>query len=77
MMSGQDKKMDVEFKLSLISTEAVARAWASIDGKLDKFDACRADPDREAKEGFYEGYVSDAESLLNRAYKFEDKAKQQ
>jgi hypothetical protein len=75
MMSNEIKKMDVEFKLSLVSTEAVARAWASIDGKLNDFDACKADPELELEMGLYEGYVSDAESLLNRAYNFEDGAK--
>lgn len=47
--------------------ERVARAWASMDGKADRFDACKADPLLDATEGHYQGYIADAEELLHRA----------
>lgn len=56
--------------LSLIAgdllTEAVAEAWASIDGRLEAFRACKADPTREETEGRYGGYMADAEELIKR-----------
>jgi hypothetical protein len=35
-----------------------------MDGKADRFDACKADPDIEETEGRYRGYRADAEGLL-------------
>lgn len=45
----------------------VARAWAGMDGKGAAFDACRSDPAREETEGYYEGYLADADTLIERA----------
>lgn len=47
-------------------TEAVAEAWASIDGKLTAYQRCRNDPAVEAEMGHYEGYLADAEELISR-----------
>lgn len=47
--------------------ERIARAWASIDGKVDLFDACKAAPKREQTEGYYGGYMAEAEELAKRA----------
>ncbi|MEM1362232.1 MAG: hypothetical protein AAGF94_11010 [Pseudomonadota bacterium] len=44
--------------------ESAARAWATMDGNLDRFEACRADPRLEMVEGRYRGYFHDAEALL-------------
>jgi hypothetical protein len=48
--------------------EAVADAWASIDGKLDAFRAEKADPSSPLRDtyGYYEGYLSDAGELIRR-----------
>jgi hypothetical protein len=47
--------------------EKVARAWASIDGKLDQFEACKKDPIRDRTQGYYRGYREDARELLKRS----------
>jgi hypothetical protein len=47
--------------------EEIARAWASIDGKAEKFDACKVDPALEEESGHYEGYVTEATELLRRS----------
>lgn len=46
--------------------EAVAEAWASIDGKLDEFKGGRCGFDQK---GHYEGYLSEAAELLARVEK--------
>ena len=43
--------------------EALAEAWASLDGKLDEFLAGRRGEDTE---GDYHGYLSDAAELAKR-----------
>jgi len=47
-------------------TEALAEAWASIDGKLDRFRACKADDALEDVEGHYQGYMVEAEEMIRR-----------
>lgn len=49
--------------------EAVARAWASIDGKLDAFEREREgmDYDDPKYTGHYEGYLAEAKELLARS----------
>lgn len=50
--------------------ERVARAWASIDGKLDKYERCREAPTFEYEielGGYYNGYLADAEALIKRS----------
>ena len=46
--------------------EALADAWASIDGKLDKFRAGRGLPITEQPGGHYCGYLEDAHSMIER-----------
>ena len=46
--------------------QAVADAWASIDGKRDKFRAGRGKPWDEQPGGYYDGYTADAESMIER-----------
>ena len=46
---------------------AVARAWASIDGKLELFLRCQKDSAVEGDLGHYEGYLADARSLIERS----------
>ena len=43
--------------------EALAEAWASLDGKLDEFLSGRGGEDTE---GDYHGYLSDAAELAKR-----------
>lgn len=48
--------------------EALADAWASIDGKVEDFRAGKG-KDIEAHGGHYAGYLADAEELMNRLLK--------
>lgn len=44
-------------------TEALARAHASIEGRLDEFDMCKSDPDAEDRLGRYGGYMAEADQM--------------
>lgn len=46
--------------------EALADAWASADGKCARFRECKENPDLEATDGYYGGYMADAEDLMTR-----------
>ena len=48
------------------AVEALAEAWASMDGKAEKFRACKADREAEMKMGHYRGYLADAEGMIER-----------
>lgn len=56
-----------EFIKSGATVEDLARAWASIDGKRDSFDAGRNVSEMEDETGHYAGYVVEAEEILQRA----------
>lgn len=43
--------------------EDIAKRWATIDGKLDKFLQCKADSVLDNELGYYEGYIEDAKEL--------------
>lgn len=49
--------------------EALAEAWASIDGKLDRFRACKVDPELEFVGGYYGGYMIEAKEMILRLEK--------
>lgn len=53
-----DPKTDIEF---------IARAWATMDGKLVNFDNCKRNPEIDDMDGYYSGYMADAESLIKAA----------
>ncbi len=65
------EKLDADRKSGMTITdddiEKVAAAWASIDGKKDRFWACKADQAIEDEEGRYEGYMADAKELMLRS----------
>jgi hypothetical protein len=46
--------------------EAIADAWASIDGKLDKFRAGKGMRLEDEPGGHYSGYMAEAEEMINR-----------
>lgn len=50
----------------MTAVEALAEAWASIDGKLPAFRAGRNISVFEDKTGHYAGYIADAEELIQR-----------
>ncbi len=54
----------------LTPTEALAEAWASIDGKLDAFrrerDDRTLDWDSPGFTGHYEGYMEEAAEMIKR-----------
>ncbi len=58
---------DIEQRLR----EDVARAWASIDGKVEQFDLEKNNPnlayDDPSYVGSYEGYLTEADELLKRS----------
>lgn len=45
----------------------IARSWATIDGNRAEFDTCAADPEAEDRLGRYEGYMTEAETLIELA----------
>lgn len=50
--------------------EALADAWASIDGKVEKFRAGKGATSIEDEPGgYYSGYMSDADELAKRLLK--------
>ena len=55
--------------------EDLARAWASLDGKLDDFDAERDMSVRDAPTGRYAGYVTETEEVIERAIRYALKRK--
>lgn len=46
--------------------EALADAWAAIDGMLDNFRAGRGKPISKQPGGHYAGYIADAEAMIKR-----------
>jgi len=46
--------------------EALADAWASVDGKVDDFRAGKTAPSIEDFGGRYAGYMADASELMAR-----------
>ena len=68
LLSGGSGRLPLLPRRRRISTmseaiEALAEAWASLDGKLDEFLAGRGGEDTE---GDYHGYLSDAAELAKR-----------
>ena len=68
------KPADPALTFSEEVVERFARAWASIDGRLDEFDRERNRPlppeeawDGETWTGHYIGYMAEARELLERA----------
>lgn len=45
---------------------AVAKAWASMDGKSVLFCECENDSELDGKIGVFEGYCADAEEIIKR-----------
>ena len=56
-----------EFRQSGATIEDLARAWASMDGKRDEFDAEKNVPAADAVYGHYLGYLCESEEILRRA----------
>lgn len=54
----------------------IARAWASIDGKLEEFDRECRNPNIENDTGTYEGYMTEAVELVARAMGYEKNDKE-
>lgn len=50
----------------LTREEALAEAWASIDGKLDLFLANKADRSLDRTDGSYPGYIEEAQEMIRR-----------
>lgn len=47
-----------------VEIEILAEAMAMLDGKGNKFRECRSDMVVEDEFGYYEGYLSDAHTLM-------------
>ncbi|MBK5958134.1 hypothetical protein CCR97_08380 [Rhodoplanes elegans] len=63
-------KLMQELRQSGVTIEDIARAWASIDGKRDAFDAEKGKSVSDDITGHYLGYLSEAEELVTRAAKY-------
>jgi hypothetical protein len=65
------EELDVEALGRFINNDAtvedMARAWASMDGKEDRFDKGKADPEFDNTDGTYSGYCVEAREILERA----------
>ena len=48
------------------SVEALADAWASIDGTLEKFRAGKGLALQDQPGGYYDAYIADAEAMVER-----------
>jgi hypothetical protein len=60
--------MEITIDGTLVTVEEVARAWASLDGNRDEFD--REKTGAKIVTGHYEGYIADAEALLQTALRY-------
>ena len=49
--------------------EALAEAWASIDGKLDRFISNRDNRALDITDGSYQGYMYEAGEMISRLKK--------
>jgi hypothetical protein len=65
-MPKPDELLD-PFRASGGTIEDLARAWASLDGKLDRFDAEWGMPVSEIVDGTCEGYLVEMEEIIRRA----------
>lgn len=59
-----------ELQISGVKLEDLARAWASIDGKLVHFDEGKTKSVWEDNTGHYAGYVVETEEIIERAIKY-------
>jgi hypothetical protein len=59
-----------DFNESGATLEDLARAWASVDGKRDAFDAEKDEPASKAIHGHYLGYLVETEEILQRAIQY-------
>lgn len=55
-----------EPQANLTREEALAEAWASIDGKLGRFRANKADRSLDRTDGAYPGYLEEAREMIRR-----------
>lgn len=65
-----------EAQLHGVTVEDMARAWASMDGKRDEFDAGKGKSLMKDKTGHYAGYMEEMEEVLRRAAKYARKRKE-
>ena len=68
-----DREAMVAFKAAPVTVEDLARAWASMDGKDEAFDAGKDNPNDET--GHYDGYCVEAREIIERATKYALKRK--
>jgi hypothetical protein len=61
------QKLLHEFIESGATVEDLARAWASIDGNVQHFDAGRSKSVFDDESGHYAGYMAEAAEQLERA----------
>ena len=48
------------------ATEALAEAWASIDGKIEGFRRGKREKNERVCFGYYEGYIAEAQEMIKR-----------
>ena len=59
-----------QFRTADGTVEDLARAWASMNGKREIFDAEKSMSVTEVEEGAYLGYLSEVEEILRRATEY-------
>ena len=65
-----DAEAMAAFRASGATVEDLARAWASIDGKRDSFDAGKGISVADDETGHYAGYCVEAREIVERATKY-------
>lgn len=65
-----DAETLADFSNSQATVEDLARAWASIDGKLSRFDLGKASKAFDEEDGTYSGYCVEAREILERAARY-------
>lgn len=63
-------KLLADLRASGATVEDIARAWASLDGKRDEFDAGKGESVTDDETGHYAGYLYETEEVIERAIKY-------
>jgi hypothetical protein len=63
-------KLMQELRNSGATVEDLARAWASMDGKRDEFDAEKDVSVADVDGGYYLGYLCETEEVIKRATQY-------
>lgn len=74
--SYRQAKLLQEMRQANVTIEDLARAWSSLDGKREKFDAEKDVSAADAIYGHYLGYIYEMEEIIERATRYAQTRKQ-